>query len=168
MLQCGVVRRARGGPFRDACRDDARVREHFGKCRWVHVDGDHKGISVTNDLGLAADLIHEDGIICMDDFFSFRYPQLTAATYKFLFDHQPDFRMFFAGSNKCYICRSSAFRRYDDLLRHQLLAAMERRGVDQQINRSSYASDGGCFTIAWKFGERKVLGLDEDPDKIVY
>ena len=149
-------------------RGDARVGEHFRRCRWVHVDGDHKGMSVANDLALAADLLHENGIICVDDFFSFRYPQLTMATYKFLFDRQPDFQMFFAGSNKAYICRSSAFRQYDDTLRHHLPAALDRRGLDLQINRSSYAGDGGCFTIAFRFGDRKVLGLDEDPDEIVF
>jgi hypothetical protein len=76
--------------------------------------------------------------------------------------------MFFAGSNKAYICRSSAFRQYDDTLRHHLPAAMDKRGVDQQINRSSYASDGGCFTISYRFNNKKVLGLDEDPDRIVF
>jgi hypothetical protein len=87
-----------------AARGDARVREHFRRCRWVHIDGDHKGTSVANDLELAADLIHENGIICLDDFFNFRYPQLTAATYRFLFDRQADFQMFFGGSYKCYHC----------------------------------------------------------------
>ena len=126
-------------------------------------------MSVANDLELAADLIHENGIICVDDFFNFRYPQLAAATYRFLFDRQADFQMFFAGSNKCYICRSSAFRQYDDILRSELPAALDRRGLDLQINRSSYASDGGCFTISFRFDKkRRVLGLDEDPDMIVF
>lgn len=152
-----------------AARGDARVREHFHRCRWVHIDGDHKGMSVTNDLELAADLIHENGIICVDDFFSFRYPQITAAIYRFLFDHQkPGFQIFFAGSNQCYICRSSAFRQYDDILRVDLLATLERSDLKQQVNRTSYASDGGCFTMSWREHERRLVGLDEDPDKIVF
>jgi hypothetical protein len=149
-------------------RGDARVGEHFRRCRWVHVDGDHRGMSVANDLEVAADLIHENGIICVDDFFSFRYPQLTAATYRFLFDRQPGFQIFFAGSNKCYICRSTAFRQYDDILRRDLLAAAERSDLKQQVNRTSYASDGGCFTMSWSEGERRLMGLDEDTNKIVF
>jgi hypothetical protein len=151
-----------------AARDDARVGEHFHRCRWVHVDGDHKAISVANDLALAAELIQEDGIICVDDFFSFRYPHVTAATYRFLFDRQPDFQIFFAGAVKCYICRPSAFRQYDDILRRDLLAAVERSGLKQQVNRTTYASDGGCFTMSWRESERRLVGLDEDPDKIVF
>jgi hypothetical protein len=143
------------------------VREHFGRCRWVHIDGDHKGATVTNDLELAVKLIQEKGVICVDDFFNFRYPQITAATYKFLFDHDPQFLMFFAGSNKCYICRgASVFAAYDGIIRDSLCKAMDSRGISEQINRSSYAIDYGCFTICW--GERRFCGIDDNQDKVVF
>jgi len=144
----------------------AEVRNHFGKCRWVHIDGDHKGLTVTNDLKIGAELIHENGIICLDDFFSFRYPQLTAATYKFLFNTAPEFQLFFAGSNKGYICRASAFPAYDRIIRENLVSAMDKAGIPDQLNRTSYASDYGCFTISWREGERRVIGVDENPEFI--
>jgi Methyltransferase domain len=136
--------------------------EHFGKCRWVHVDGDHKGVSVSNDLDLAADLITEKGIICVDDFFSFRYPQLTAATYKFLFERQGEFQLLFAGANKGYICRSTLFKEYDGIIRRDFLSVIESLRLSVQLNRSSHSSDGGCFTISFREGERRLFGLDED------
>jgi hypothetical protein len=144
------------------------VREHFRRCRWVHIDGDHKGTAVKNDLELAVKLIQDKGIICVDDFFSFRYPQIAAATYKFLFDHDPHFRIFFGGSNKCYICRENAFAAYDGIIRDNLSGAMDSRGITDQINRTSYASDYGCFTISWREGERRFCGLDDNIDKVVF
>jgi len=141
------------------------VGEHFGKCRWVHVDGDHKGSSVTEDLRLAAELICPDGVICVDDFFSFRYPQLTAAVYRFLFE-RPELQIFFAGSNKGYLCRSDMFFRYDDAIRNGFVSAIDDYGLEMQLNRTSYTTDGGHFTISWKEGDRKVIGLDESCDTI--
>jgi hypothetical protein len=145
------------------------VREHFGRCRWVHIDGDHKGATVKNDLELAVKLIQEKGVICVDDFFNFRYPQITAATYKFLFDYDPQFRIFFAGALKCYICRGeSVFAAYDGIIRDSLCKAMDSREISDQINRTSYASDYGCFTIGWREGERRFCGMDDNLDKVVF
>lgn len=149
-------------------RDLPTVREHFGTCRWVHIDAEHTGVRVAGDLALAADLIGESGIICLDDFFSFRYPQITGAVYKFLLDRQPEFQLVFASSNKGYICRSTAFRRYDEVIRNELVASVEEHGLDLQLNRSSYASDGGCFTLSERQGRQRLVGMDWNRDKIVY
>jgi hypothetical protein len=154
-----------------ALRRIPAVQRHFGQCRWVHIDGDHKGYTVSNDLNLAADLITKNGIICMDDFFNFRYPQLTAAVYRFLFSRQPEFQMLFAGGNKCYICRSAAYERYEALIRSDFLpviSSLEDRGIRLELDKSSYASDDGCFSVSWRIAERRLLGLDENPDEIVY
>ena len=149
-------------------RDLIRVKEHFGKCRWVHIDGDHKGFSVANDLSLAADLIHETGIICVDDFFSYRYPQLTAATYRFLINREPEFQIVFAGNKQCYICRADVFQRYDTAIRKQFLPLIQEHGLNLQLNRTSYAADSGCFTVSWREGDRVFVGPDGDMDRMIY
>lgn len=149
-------------------QDSKEVRQHFGKCRWVHIDGDHRGSTVTNDLKLAAELIRPEGVICVDDFFSFRYPQVTAATYRFVFDSGGKYQVFFAGSNKGYLCRAKSFQMYDDISRNELLPALKQSGLHVQMNRSSHASDNGCFTISFREGEKYFLGLDEDPERMVY
>src|SRR3974377_1211837 len=80
------------------------LRESPGAFRWCHIDGDYTGYFTSQDLHTAAHLVGERGIICVDDFFNFRYPQLTAAVYLFLSDFQTRFRMLFCGANKCYLC----------------------------------------------------------------
>src|SRR5260370_10858474 len=52
--------------------------QHLGRFRWIHIYGEHTGEAVTNDLRLANFALHERVIICLDDFFNPRYPQLTA------------------------------------------------------------------------------------------
>jgi hypothetical protein len=152
----------------NTARGVADVRQHFGSCRWIHIDAEHTCASVLGDLALAADLLCESGIICLDDFFSFRYPQVTAAVYKFLFERQPEFQLVFAGSNKGYICRSSMFRQYDEVIRNEFVAFIEKHDADVQLNRSSYASDGGCFTISYRQGALRLMGLDSDINRIVF
>jgi hypothetical protein len=120
---------------------------------------------VTNDLILAADLIHENDLICVDDFFGFRYPQITAATCAFLKERRPKSQMVFAGSNNGYICRSKAFNRNDTVIRDGLLAAIVRNGLNVQMNSTSPTADGGCF-ISWREGDRMLIGPDESLDTI--
>ena len=45
--------------------------------RWIHVDGEHTGQSVINDLEIADHLLSDRGIAVFDDFFSPGYPQVT-------------------------------------------------------------------------------------------
>jgi hypothetical protein len=146
----------------------APVRARFGRCRWVHVDGEHSASGVANDLALAARLLNKEGIICVDDFFNFRYPQVTAATYRFLSGREPEFQLLFGGSNKGYICRSAVFPRYDDRIRRYLAPVLGRHDLNVQLNRTSSARDDGFFTISWKEGERSVVGLDHDLDAIPF
>jgi hypothetical protein len=141
-----------------------------GQFRWIHIDGDHTGHATFQDLQLAGVLVSDRGIICIDDFFSFRYPQLTAAVYRFLFDSIFSFTMLFCGANKCYLCRPEAYPLYEDLIRRFYLLAADGEGmnIDLQLNKSSYARDFGCFSSSPKTSERRLWGLDYSPDEIVY
>ena len=51
------------------------LMRHRRSFRWIHIDGEHTGQAVANDLAIAHDLLADDGIICIDDFFSPAYPQ---------------------------------------------------------------------------------------------
>ena len=54
----------------------------LGPVRWFHIDGEHTDEAVSNDLDMAHDLLGRDGIVCMDDFFSMRYIQVTQALFR--------------------------------------------------------------------------------------
>jgi Methyltransferase domain len=144
------------------------LRESPGAFRWCHIDGDHTGYSTSQDLHTAAYLTSEQGIICVDDFFSFRYPQLTAAVYAFLSDFQPRFRMLFCGANKCYLCRANAYALYESDIRDRLARHIKSCDLKMQIYKTSYSSDDGCFSMWLAADDRPMYGMDENPDLVPY
>jgi hypothetical protein len=144
------------------------LRESPGGFRWCHIDGDHTGYATTQDLQSAAYLVSEDGIICVDDFFSVRYPQLTAAVYAFLGDHASQFRMLFCGANKCYFCSASAYAAYEHDIRDRVVAHIRSYNLQGQIYKTSYSSDNGCFSMGMGDCKREVYGMDENPDFIPF
>lgn len=151
----------------DALRDESLSRMR-GSLRWVHIDGEHTGYATRADLDTAAYLLSAQGIICVDDFFSFKYPQLTAVVYQFLLENPFTFKMFLASGNKCYICRSSAVQAYDDFIRAHLIEHMKLEENGWTLARSSYLHDFGCFSIIPRNKERNFVGLDRDIEAEVF
>ena len=147
---------------------DPRLKEMRGRLRFVHIDGDHTGYSTRSDLDMAAALLEPKGVICVDDFFSFKYPQLTAAVYAFLFENPMAFKLFFAGANKGYICRSSQFAEYDEYIRRHAPEKLDLTGNNWTLARTSYVHDHGCFTLIGRNKNRDVVGLDRNLDEIVF
>jgi hypothetical protein len=147
---------------------DPALRNLSGGFRWCHIDGDHTGYSTAQDIYTASYLIGERGIICVDDFFNFRYPQLTAAVYQFLSDNRLRFRMLFCGANKCYLCRTPAYTAYEDEIRKNLAKQVRTYDLKLQIYKTSYSYDNGCFSLWLGDLQRAVYGLDDDPDVVPF
>ncbi len=139
-----------------------------GALRWVHIDGEHTGYATANDLLTAEYLLSDRGVICVDDFFSFKYPQLTAAVYQFLLERPFSFKMFLASANKCYICRSNALQQYDDYIRRRAIEDMQLPSNSWTLTRTSYVHDFGCFSIIPRNKNRDFVGLDRDIDAQVF
>ena len=59
------------------------LMQHRRSFRWIHIDGEHTGQAVGNDLAIAHELLADDGIICIDDFFNPAYAQVSAASFPF-------------------------------------------------------------------------------------
>ena len=139
-----------------------------GTARWVHIDGDHDGHSVTNDLHVAERFLADRGVICVDDFFSGRYPQVTAAVYKFLFDTTPLYRMVLCGAGKCYLVRSADYTLYEGLVRKHLAGHLHSRGQSATIHKSTHAYDMGCFSIDPRVRDMDYCGRDADTADIPF
>ena len=138
-------------------------------CRWIHIDGDHKAKTVDNDLRLASKLLADDGIICVDDFFSPRYPSLTYAVCQFLEHHGPEFQMFLCGFNKAYLTRRRNHRYSLRLVREDLGTWLTNCGFsDFTIYKTDIPGAMNSFGIANRWENFTYYGLDEDPSKIVY
>jgi predicted O-methyltransferase YrrM len=106
-----------------------------GPARFVHIDGDHAPDSLRADLDLAAPVLHEKGIICLDDMLHPGYPLLVAVVRDWLRQHA-DMRVLciidredIVAAAKFLICRTEAVPLYnDDLMttfadRHYTLGA---------------------------------------------
>jgi hypothetical protein len=137
----------------------ADLSPFLGRVRWFHIDGDHSGYSVANDLALAERFLSELGVIVVDDFFNWRYPQIAAEVYRFLFA-RPQYKMLLCGFNKCYLVRAEDYAFYESLIRKFLPAVFAGQKVT--ISRSTYAHDMGSWSIAKDEGPRPVMGLDSD------
>lgn len=140
---------------------NSEITARAGRFRWCHVDGDHTGYSALHDIRLCASVLAPNGILVVDDFFNFRYPQLTASVYRFLFDHPIEWKMVFAGANKAYLCHSAVYRTYEAIIRKWLI--MLCKEYDLTLCKSSYVSDWGSYSVTPAYGGPAFIGMDDRP-----
>jgi predicted O-methyltransferase YrrM len=143
------------------------IRSRRGQLRWIHVDGEHSGRAVRNDLAIAAGLLAPRGVICLDDFFTEVYPQITAAAFSWLEQH-PELRLFLVGYHKGYVCRAEAVDEYLRFVRDSLVPGYRRRGFgDFTLYKTTDPADMNCFGV-YPRGVRDLdfRGPDWAPDQI--
>jgi len=167
--------------FRAAKFEVIKTRSSDAKCwalssryarslRWIHIDGDHKAETVWNDLSLANQLLADAGIICADDFFSTRYPQLTYVICKFLEQNRAELQLFLCGYNKAYLARPGSLSKYLQAIREGLGSAMTACGFsDFTIYKTDYPYVVNAFGIdGQRWQDFEYHGLDEDPKNLPY
>jgi len=149
---------------------NSEITARAGRFRWCHVDGDHTGYSTMHDIELCASVLSPKGVLVVDDFFNFRYPQLTASVYRFLFDHPIEWRIVFAGANKAYLCRAAVYQVYEAVIRAALITLCGEHGLT--LCKSSYVSDWGSYSVTPAYGGPVFAGMDDrpldGPEKAVY
>ena len=143
--------------------------EHFKDvrhgCRWVHIDGEHTGRAVINDLEFCEQILSDDGILILDDFFNPVYPQLTEAAFSFLQNNKFKLSMFLCGWNKAYLARPMFAVKYRDFIRHHLASELHKRNLhDFMIAKTSTLDESTSFGIFYRFTDRDYYGLDSEPD----
>lgn len=165
--------RALGGPDvlgiqakSSALASRPEVAPFRGRARWIHIDGDHTGFNAANDLDVAEFFLGDLGVICVDDFFNYRYPQVTAMIFAFLERRRPRYRMFLCGARKAYICRAADFEFYDGMVRKYLGGHLRALGITATIHRSTHSFDDGCFSMGEREQDRDYVGLDRDASEL--
>jgi hypothetical protein len=134
-------------------------------CRWVHIDGEHTGRAVINDLEFCEQILSDEGILILDDFFNPMYPQLTEAAFLFLRDNKFKFSMFLCGWNKAYLARPMFAVKYRDFIRQHLASELHKRNLhDFMIAKTSTLDESTSFGIFNRFVDRDYHGLDSEPD----
>jgi hypothetical protein len=154
-------------------RSDAVEVSDWGKSeepdyRWIHIDGEHTAKAVLSDLELAEQLLSDKGIICVDDFFSYQYPQITLATADFLSANAGRLTLFLTGWNKAYLCRPEyAAANLLPYVRDSLVGDLENRGYKKfTLYKTDYPDHYNCFGLGMIYPGRRLHGPDSDPDTI--
>jgi ubiquinone/menaquinone biosynthesis C-methylase UbiE len=156
-----------------SCKSSALAREadlaaRRRAFRWIHIDGDHTGAAVVNDLNLAADLLSDEGLVCVDDFFNPVYPQITAAVFSWLTTHPFELELVLCGQNKAYLARPTQAHVYLAFIRTQLAAELRARGVTHlTLFKTSPTGDYNGWGLAERRDDRDYYGLDANPDLIL-
>ncbi len=101
---------------------EMRAKLGAGEARFVHVDGDHSDEALAKDLDLARDVLHPQGLICLDDMLHPGYPFLVTTVERWL-KSNPDFllscvidREDIVAAPKFLICRREAAPLYEQAL----------------------------------------------------
>jgi hypothetical protein len=148
-------------------RGNAELVSLAGTFRWVHIDGEHCGRAVANDLAIAEMLLAPEGIICLDDFLVASYPQITMATFAFLERWKDELTLFLCGFGKGYICRTAFAATYLEFLRDRMLSELHRRDLNNvTIWKTTDPDDMNCFGLTAKQLAFDYKGPDWAPDTI--
>jgi SAM-dependent methyltransferase len=144
------------------------VPECFQKVRWMHIDGEHSARAVSSDLALANQLLAPDGVLVVDDFFSWLYPQVTEAVLRYVRQFPDDFTLFLCGYNKAYLARTHFAHRYLAFCAEQLPEALTARGLETTVAKTTYPSEMNTFGVGPVFQDLTRRGPDWEPDTLRY
>jgi predicted O-methyltransferase YrrM len=107
-----------------------------GMVRLFHIDGEHDDAHVRSDLDLAAPLMHEKGLIILDDMLHPSYPELTVSVHRWLRENR-DWRALaiidredIVAAAKYVLCRRSALADYEGELLLTFAAKVFAPGSD--------------------------------------
>ncbi|MEM7411095.1 MAG: class I SAM-dependent methyltransferase [Myxococcota bacterium] len=138
----------------------------YREFRWVHIDGEHTARAVMSDLAVAHSLLGDWGIVSVDDFFSWLYPQITEAVLRYVRENPDRFQLFLCGHNKAYLARPQFIRELLPFCANQLAGELEQRGVQAMLTKTTWPAEMNCFGVVARDGDRTHRGPDWELDAI--
>lgn len=128
--------------------------------RWIHIDGEHSGVDVCRNLDLADRLLCDRGVVCLDDFFSWRYPQITEAVFKYIRTQPHRFAMFLVGYNKAYLARPMYVHEYLEFCVSEMGQTIEDSGFETSICKTTWPADSQIIGIGGRQEQHALIGPD--------
>ncbi len=144
------------------------VVQTYRQHRWIHIDGEHTAGAVTNDLRVANQLSSNEGVVVVDDFFSWLYPQVTEAVLRHVRQHPDDFALFLCGFNKAYLARPHYVHNYLRFCAEELPEALHARGQETTVGKTTYPAEMNVFGVGPRFQGKALRGPDWDDRVIRY
>jgi hypothetical protein len=140
------------------------LRAMHQRVRFMHIDGEHTGVAVYNELELAQQIVGPDGLVVIDDFFSPRYPANTTEAVRYLEKNPFHFRLFAVAFNKGYFCRPESLARYKDYAGDKLSDALLAYGCKTTLFKTTGAFDTDAIGITGFVDEAgTIAGPDTNP-----
>lgn len=133
---------------------DLTEQEVGGMIRIFHVDGGHLLEEALSDLKLGAKVLHDHGVIVVDDPFRIEWPGVTEAIIRFLEENR-DYAALVAGFNKLVLARKDALAPYE-----KALAAPWDYFPDDVFSVKKLPFAGHDLTIFFVPTSRQMPGLD--------
>lgn len=136
--------------------------------RWIHIDGEHTGGAVSSDLATANRLLAKEGVVVVDDFFSWLYPQVTESVLRYVREHPDDLALFLCGFNKAYLARPHFVHEYLRFCAEELPAALAARGQQATVGKTTFPAEMNTFGVGPRFQGKALRGPDWDDQTIRY
>lgn len=124
--------------------DDAFISENRRKMRLIHIDGDHSGPGISNDIKISHRMLHPHGIMIVDDFLNSRFPQITEVCMNYLADNKHDLALIACGQNKGFIVSAKFYDFWFDYLNTSLEEELRKRNQEPKIFKGTF-SNLPCF-----------------------
>jgi predicted O-methyltransferase YrrM len=145
---------------------DPLITEGFESFRWIHNNGERSAGAVTSDLVVAHSLLAPGGIICLDGFFNWLYPQITEAVLRYVRENPDHFSLFLCGYNKAYLARPHAVHLLHEHCKDALPAALEARGIDCTVSKTTCPAELNTFGMGPRQDGTRLRGPDWEPHAI--
>jgi predicted O-methyltransferase YrrM len=109
------------------------TRSLRGFARFIHIDGDHSYAALRHDMAMAFDVLHDEGLVLLDDILHPLYPDLTTAARDELLANDAFVllavidRESFKSAAKFLICRRNMVEIYEGILIARLASRIYRK-----------------------------------------
>ena len=124
----------------------------YGSFRFIHIDGNHTAQFLYNDLITADKLLNSVyGIVAIDDFMCYLYPQVTECVYTYLHLNPFSFRLILTGYNKAYLVRPTYYSKLYKFIYNFLIGKLNDKKIYSILVKSS--SLGDSYTLSLHQGE---------------
>jgi hypothetical protein len=140
------------------------LKSMYKSVRWMHIDGEHTGTAVYAELELAHQVVNDQGLVIIDDFFSPRYPANTTEALRYLEKNPYHFRLLAVAFNKAYLCRPEARPGYMDFLANRLSDALLGYDCKSTIWKTTGAWDNDAVGVTgFVDAAGTIAGPDTNP-----
>lgn len=119
----------------------------YRKCRFIHIDSGHSAQEVFNNLEYAHNLCMTNGIVCIDDLFTYKHPQVTEAIFHYLFLYPHRFKIVICAFDKCILVRPDFFTKLYTYATSDLCNDINNLGIKCALCKSSSLGDSTIISF---------------------